>query len=139
MLSKTFPFLSIVILMFSMVVFMFATPPLLVLKHDTPVDGRFIRGLFNLYYIGVMSIAAVGAAGCVLIGQRALAVAMGGLVVVVFGIRRWVIANMDRLRDAITRGESTAVPRFRRLHMTGMVLNVVQLGAVAWVMTRLAA
>ncbi len=139
MLTKTFPFLSIVVLLFSMVVFMLATPPLLVLKHDTPVDGRFIRGLFNFYYIGVMTIAAVGAAGCVLIGQRALALAMGGLVVVVFGIRRWVISNMDRLRDAMTRGESMALPRFRRLHMAGMLLNVVQLGAVAWVMTRLAA
>lgn len=28
--------------------------------------------------------------------------------------------------------------RFRRLHITGMVLNVVQLGTVAWGLTRLA-
>ncbi len=24
--------------------------PLLILQHDTPVDARFIRGFFNLYY-----------------------------------------------------------------------------------------
>ena len=53
---------------------------------------------------------------------------MDGLVVVVFGIRRWLITNMDKLRDAITRGKSMAVPRFRRLHMAGTLLNVVQLG-----------
>lgn len=119
-------------------VFMLASPPLLILKHDTPVDGRFIRGLFNIYYITVMTIAAVGAAVCALMGQGAVALAMGGLVVFVFGIRRWVISNMDKLRDAITRGDSMAVPRFRRLHIAGMILNVVQFGTVVWGMTRLA-
>jgi len=31
-----------------------------------------------------------------------------------------------------------AVPRFRRLHIAGMILNVLQLGTVVWGMTRLA-
>ena len=25
--------------------------PLLTLKHDTPLDARFIRGFFNVYYL----------------------------------------------------------------------------------------
>ena len=138
MLAKVFPLLSIAVLLFAMGFFMLASPPLLILKHDTPVDGRFIRGLFNLYYLSVMTIAAVGAAGCALMGQGTVALAMGGLVVFVFAVRLWVVSQMDDLRGAMARGESMAMPKFRRLHIAGMVLNVVQLGTVAWGMTRLA-
>jgi hypothetical protein len=137
LLAKAFPLLSIVVVLFPMGAFMLASPPLLILKHETPVDGHFIRNLFNVYYIVVITIAAIGAAGCALIEQRALALAMVGLVVFVLLIRRGMLSKMDRVRDAINRGESMAVPRFRRLHIAGMVLNVVQLGTVAWGMTRL--
>jgi len=136
-LTKAFPFLSIVILLFPMGVFMLASPPLLILKHDTPLDGRFIRGLFNLYYIAVMTIGVIAAAGCALVGRGTVAVAMIVLVAFVFGVRLVVISQMDQLRGAIAAGELTAVSRFRRLHIAGMVLNVVQLGIVAWGMTRL--
>lgn len=138
MLAGAFPFLATVVLLFPMSLFMLASPPLLILKHDTPSDARFIRGLFNIYYMSAMVIAAIGAAGCLIVGKIGVALAMGGLVVAMLGIRRWVIANMDMLRDAIARGESEAIPRFRRLHLAGMVLNVLQLGIVAWGLTRLA-
>ena len=102
-LSKAFPLLSIVVVLFPMGAFMLASPTLLVLKHDTPLDGRFIRGLFNLYYISVMTLAAVFAAACALLGRGAVALAMSGLVVFVFGIRRWMISNMDEVRGAMAR------------------------------------
>ncbi len=37
--------------------------PLLVLKHDAPLDSRFIRGLFNVYYLAVMLTAGAAALG----------------------------------------------------------------------------
>src|SRR5512138_2471091 len=112
--------------------FMLASPPLLILKHDTPTDGRFIRGLFNIYYLAVMAIAAIAAAGCVLAGRSTVAVAMAGLVVFVFAVRRWVLSQMDRLRDTIASGDAMAIPKFRRLHIAGMALNVLQFATVAW-------
>ena len=139
MISKAFPFLSIVVLLFPMGVFMLTTPPLLILKHDNPTDGRFIRGLFNLYYNALMTIGGVAAVGCTLVGRHGVALAMAALVAFVYAIRRWVIRNMDRLRGAIADGEPLAVPRFRRLHIAGMLLNVVQFGIVAWGLTRLVA
>jgi hypothetical protein len=138
MIAGAFPLLATVVLLFPMGVFMFTTPPLLILKHDTPVDGRFIRGLFNLYYVSVITLASVGAAGCLIVGKIAVALAMGGLGVFVAGIRRWMISNMDRQREGMARGQPGAIPRFRRLHMTGMALNVLQLAIVAWAMTKLA-
>ena len=138
MFAKVFPLVSIAVLLFSMGFFMLASPPLLILKHDTPTDGRFIRGLFNVYYLGVMTIAGLAATGCVFAGQSTVAIAMFGLVAFVFAVRRWMLSRMDDLRAAITRGEATAIPQFRRLHIAGMALNVVQFAIVAWGMTRLA-
>ena len=138
MFAKALPLFSIILLLFPMGVFMLASLPLLVLKHDTPTDGRFIRGLFNLYYVSVITIGVMGAAACALTAQGAVAVAMAGLVAFVFAVRRLVISNMDKLRGEMSHGDSTAVPRFRRLHIAGMALNVVQLGTVAWGLTRLA-
>ena len=139
MLARAFPLLSIVVLLFPMGVFMLTTPALLILKHDTPTDARFIRGLFNLYYVAVMTVALAGAAGNALAGRPAVAAAMAGLALFVYGVRRWVISRMDQQRDAIARGEPMAVSRFRRLHIGGMLVNVVQLGIAVWGLTRLVA
>jgi hypothetical protein len=54
-----------------------------------------------------------------------------------FALRRWlVIPRMDVLRDRIPASD-TAISRFRRLHIVGMMLNVAELGTVAWALTRL--
>lgn len=94
MIVNAFPMLSIVVLLFPMGFFALASPPLLVLKHDTPLDGRFVRSMFNLYDLVVMTIAALAAC---------------------------------------------AAKRFKRWHLAGMVVNVAQIAAVAWGLTRLVA
>jgi hypothetical protein len=43
---------------------------------------------------------------------------------------------MDVLRDRIPASD-TAISRFRRLHIAGMMLNVAELATVAWALTRL--
>ena len=136
MLSKAFPILSIVVLLFPMGFFALASPPLLVLKHDTPLDGRFVRSTFNLYYLVVMSIAAFAAVGCAAVGHLSLAFAMGVVLAFVFSLRLWMVSGFDRLRAEIAAG---AVKRFKRWHLAGMAVNVVQIAAVGWGLTRLAA
>ena len=137
MLAKVFPLLTIAVLMFAMGFFMLGSLPLLVLKHDTPKDGNFIRSLFNVYYTGVAALAMIGAAGCLYFDHLPAAFGMGVLALFVIGVRSMVIPRMDRLRAELP-GELPAVRRFRRLHIAGMVLNVVQLAIVIWGMTRLA-
>lgn len=139
MLSKAFPMLSIVVLLFPMGFFALASPPLLVLKHDTPLDGRFVRSMFNLYYVVVMTIAALAAAGCAAVGHLLLAFAMGLVLAFVFALRLWMVSGFDRLRAEIAAGAAGAVKRFKRWHLAGMVVNVFQIAAVAWGLTRLVA
>ena len=138
MLAKAFPLLATVVLMFWMGFFTLASPPLLVLKHDTPKDANFIRDLFNIYYVMLMTLATIGAAIRIYLEKTEVAYAMFGLVAFVFAVRLLFISRMDRLRGVGLVGDSGAVRQFRHLHIAGIALNAVQLGTVAWGMARLA-
>ena len=126
-----------VLLLVWMGFFMMGSLPLLVLKHDTPLDSRFIRGLFNVYYLAVMLTAGAAALGYAWTAKPAFALGMACIATLAFALRRWlVIPRMDDLRDRIPASD-TAIVRFRRLHIAGMMLNVAELATVAWALTRL--
>ena len=55
-----FAFAATVALLVWMGFFMMGSLPLMILKHDTPMDARFVRGLFNLYYWAVIVTATAG-------------------------------------------------------------------------------
>ena len=65
-----------VLLLVWMGFFMMGSLPLLVLKHDTPLDSRFIRGLFNVYYLAVMLTASAAALGFAWTAKPAFALGM---------------------------------------------------------------
>ena len=128
--------ISTVALLVWMGFFMMGSLPLLILKHDTPLDSRFIRGLFNLYCMALMITATVGALSFALAGQPTIAVAVG--CVAAFGLagRHWFVAWMDAVRSTMTPDDSAAIRRFRRLHIAGMLLNVVLLAGFCIGMTQ---
>jgi hypothetical protein len=128
--------ISTVVLLVWMGFFMMGSLPLLILKHDTPVDSRFIRGLFNVYYVSIMSTGTVGALSSVLAGRPAIALALSCVAGIGFAGRRWFISRMDRVRSTMTAEDSSAIRQFRRLHITGMLLNFVMLAAFCFGMTR---
>ena len=128
--------ISTVVLLVWMGFFMMGSLPLLILKHDTPIDSRFIRGLFNVYYVAIMATAAVGALSCVLAGRFAIALALSGVAGVGFAGRHWLVSRMDRVRSTMTPDDTSAIGRFRRLHITGMLLNVALLAVFCVGLTR---
>lgn len=137
MLSNLILLLSVVALLFPMGFFALATPPLLILKHDTPLDGRFVRGMFHHYYAVIIVAASAGAVAHAVLGRIVTAFALGGVAAVVFAIRRWFLPRMDALREAIAANEPGAISRFKRLHVVGMLFNLVQLGVVGFGMAKL--
>jgi hypothetical protein len=128
--------ISTVVMLVWMGFFMMGSLPLLILKHDTPVDARFIRGLFNVYYMAVMSTAAVGALSCLIAGRFAPALALSGVAACGFAGRHWLVARMDQVRSSISADDAPSIAKFRRLHIAGMVLNVALMGAVCVGLTR---
>jgi hypothetical protein len=130
LLTTVAPFATIVILLVWMGFFMFGSLPLMVLKHDTPLDARFIRGLFDVYYKAVMVTATVGALAHALAGRPVIAAGMAGVALIAFFSSRRILTRMDQLRDAMTATDTVRIRQFRLLHVWGMVLNVAQLFAV---------
>ena len=128
--------ISAVVLLVWMGFFMMGSLPLLVLKHDTPLDSRFIRGLFNLYYVAILATGIVGAASAAIAGRAAAALGLGFVAAVGFAGRHWFIARMDLVRSTMTADDSLAIRKFRRLHIVGMLLNVLLLAAFCVGLTR---
>jgi hypothetical protein len=136
----TFVVLSLgatVALLCTMAFFMMGSLPLLILRHDTPLDARFIRGLFALYYAAVMVVGGVAAVAYAMAGRPAFAVGMAALAVLAVLLRRLIVGRMDALRATMTADDAPGIAGFRRLHIRGMLINVTQLGAVVWGLVRL--
>jgi hypothetical protein len=137
MLPKVVAYISTVALLVWMAYFMLGCLPLLILKHDTPVDSGFIRGFFNIYYLVLMGIASVGALTFALSDRRFMAMAMACIAFIGFAARRAIVPRMDRLRSMMTATDALAIRGFRRLHVTGILLNVFQLVGFGLALTQL--
>jgi hypothetical protein len=112
--------------------FIMGSVPLLILKHDTPLDARFVRGFFNTYYLAAMVTASATAVSYALAGRAAVAAGAAALALLATVLRRKIIPKMDALRAEIEVGGTDAIPGFRRMHVTAIAVNVVQLVLVVW-------
>ncbi len=117
--------------------FILGSVPLLVLKHDTPLDSRFVRGFFNTYYLGAMGTASATALSYALAGLLALGAGAAALALLAAILRRKVIPRMDWLAVRIQVGEADAIPAFRRIHVAAILLNLAQLVLIVWSLTTL--
>ena len=98
--------------------------PLLVLQHDTPLDARFVRAFFNLYYRAAVFTAMATAACYALAGRAVLAAGAAVIAMIALALRQQVIPRMDRLGQHIQGNVIDAIPGFRKTHVTAIVLIV---------------
>jgi len=112
--------------------FLLGSIPLLVLKHDTPMDSRFVRGFFNTYYLAAMVTASATALSYAVAQRPLLAAGAIGLALVAAVLRRRIIPMMDSMRARIEATGTDGIPGFRRLHVTAILVNVAQLVVIVW-------
>jgi hypothetical protein len=112
--------------------FLMGSLPLLILKHDTPMDSRFVRGFFNTYYLVATFTASATALSYAFAGRSVLAVGAAGLALLAIVLRRKVIPKMDSLRAQIHVSETSAIPAFRRMHVAAILVNLAQLVLIVW-------
>jgi hypothetical protein len=117
--------------------FIMGSIPLLVLKHDTPLDARFVRGFFNTYYVMAVVTAGATALSYAFAGRAAPAAGAAALALLAAVLRKKVIPKMDALGALIQSNDLEAIPGFRRTHLTAIAINVVQLVAIVWSLTTL--
>lgn len=127
MLGSIAPFATVVLLLVWMGFFMLGSLPLMILKHDTPLDARFIRGLFDVYYKAVIVVATAGLLAHAVAQRPVTATGMAAVALLAYCSRRAILSRMDRLRTTMTPTDMAGIRAFRKLHVVGMSLNVAQL------------
>jgi hypothetical protein len=112
--------------------FIMGSVPLLILKHDTPMDSRFVRGFFNTYYRAAIFTAGATAVSYALAGRPVFAAGAAVFALLAIVLRRLVIPKMDSLHAKLQVGETNAIPRFRRVQVTAILVNLAQLVVTVW-------
>ena len=121
-----------VILLVITAYFLMGSVPLLILKHDTPMDGNFVRGFFDIYYRVAMVSAGATALSYALAGRFVFAAGAGILMLLAVLLRRQVIPRMDAMRAQMQVRGTDAIPGFRRIHITAILVNLAQLVLIVW-------
>ena len=121
-----------VVLLVTTAYFLLGGLPLLVLKHDIPLDARFIRSFFNVYYRAAFWASLGAAVSFALWGQVFLAIGAAGLAGVAVLLRMRLVPAMQQLCAEIETSTEGAIQRFRKVHGTALVVNLAQLVLVVW-------
>jgi hypothetical protein len=121
-----------VILLVVTAYFLLGSVPLLVLKHDTPLDARFVRGFFNTYYVAAMYAAGATALSYLVAGRLVFGAGAATLAAVAVVLRRTVMEKMDALRAELQADDAAAIAAFRRTHVGAILANVAQLALIVW-------
>jgi hypothetical protein len=111
--------------------------PLLILKHDTPLDSRFIRSFFNVYYYAAMITAAGTSISYAFLGRIDFAIGAGAIAIAAAFLRRIVLPKMDQLHAQILTDDASAIRQFRQIHIALLMGNLLQLVIVVWSLTTL--
>ena len=121
-----------VILMVITAYFLMGSVPLMILKHDTPLDARFVRGFFNTYYVAATYAAGATSLSYAVAGKFVFAAGAAGLAVVTIFLRRTVMQRMDSLRVQLQANAASAIAAFRRTHLAAILANLAQLAVIVW-------
>ena len=117
--------------------FIMGSIPLLVLRHDTPLDAGFVRGFFNIYYVAALITATATSISYAFAGRPALAAGAAALALMAVILRKKVIPTMGSLGAQIQSSGMDAIPGFRKTHLTAILINIVQFVAIVWSLSAL--
>lgn len=121
----------------AMAFFSFVMAPLIFIRLDEAIAGRFIRGVFPVYYLVIGGLGLVAALGLVwgdpLGAAIALLIALGAIVA-----RQVLMPRINRHRDHMLAGSADAERSFERLHRVSVWINGAQILAALGLFVRLA-
>ncbi len=110
--------------------FLLGSVPLLTLRHDNPMDARFIRSFYITYY-RIAFVAAVGTTvSYTLAGRPAFATGAAMIAILTLLLRNKFIPMMDLLAPQIVAKQLDAIPAFRKIHKSAILINTSQLLAI---------
>jgi Domain of unknown function (DUF4149) len=123
------------LLLGSMAFFSTVIAPLIFLKLDGAVAGRFIRQVFPWYYLVVIILSAL-AALCVTASRMSDAVALAAIAIAGLVARQILMPKINRARDAVLAGDRSSQTSFSRLHRLSVYINAAQMIVAGVVLAR---
>lgn len=120
-------FFFMVAMLVSTAYFLMGGLPLLGLKHDVPLDARFIRGFFNVYYRAAFWTGAGACVSFALWGRPVFAVGAASVAVIAIVLRKYLLGAMQQLGERIEASDAGAIQRFRKVHIGALLVNVALL------------
>ncbi|PUE10989.1 hypothetical protein B9Z51_01215 [Limnohabitans sp. T6-5] len=127
---QSFALLFTVVLLAITAYFLLGSVPLLVLKHDNPMDSRFIRSFYTTYFRIAIVAAVATAISYALAGRIGLALGAAAIALLTWLLRRHLITRMDLLGDQIQANDLVAIPEFLKMHKSAILINTTQLFAI---------
>ncbi len=110
--------------------FLLGSIPLLTLKHDNPMDARFIRSFYITYYKIALTTAVGTTVSYAIAGRAGFAAGAAAIATLTVVLRNRFIPQMDQLAPKIQALEVQAIPAFRKIHKTAILINTTQLLAI---------
>ncbi len=129
--------LAAALLFGGMAFFSFVMAPLVFRQLEREQAAEFMRAAFPRYY-AAMGLCALVAALLAATDDTLSSAIMAGVAVAFAALRAFLLPAVNRHRAGRAAGDEAASRAFSRLHGFSMVVNLVQLAAVAVVVLRLA-
>lgn len=101
--------------------------PLLILKHDVPLDARFVQGFFFHYYRVALWFAVCACLSYLVWGRYELGAGAAVIAAGTLDLRRRIPRGIQGLGAQIAADDANAIQRFRRLHAFALVMNLALL------------
>lgn len=127
---QSFAVLFTVVLLAVTAYFLLGSVPLLILKHDNPMDSSFIRSFYITYFRIAFLAAGAAATSYAWAGRHAFALGAACIALLTWLLRSRLITRMDELRSLIHANELMAIPEFLKMHKTAIAINTSQLLAI---------
>lgn len=125
--SNGFALLFTVAMLAVTIYFLLGSVPLLLLKHDTPTDARFIRSFYVIYYRMAILAAFCAAIAHGSASRPAFAAGAAMLAILNLVLHARILPRMQALRDPIRAADPGAILTFRQIHKSAIGLNFAQL------------
>jgi hypothetical protein len=111
--------------------------PVTFTRLPAEMAGRFVRGMFPVYYLWVLGTAAAGAVALLPL-RLADALALAAIAGSTAWLRQSLMPRINALSDAAQAGDAAAKAGFDRAHRLSVVVNMVQMAVAAVVLVRFA-
>ncbi|MBU3737508.1 MAG: hypothetical protein FGM55_00940 [Rhodoferax sp.] len=110
--------------------FLLGSVPLLILKHDNPMDASFIRTFYKTYYRIALPTAAGATLSYLLAARPAFALGAAANAALIWAMRGRFLPRMAELASGMQAQPLAAIPAFRAMHRRAILISLGQLVAI---------